>query len=110
MVVLLVFSEERRITPEDHLNTLHALVVLVADTHVVRAALRAAQDHRDELSRQRHQLRTAVTAGQKELKEAKASAEGARDSKKGPKGAEQNADKLASTGTVSGTPQVKAGD
>lgn len=64
-----VCSEDQRITPEDYLNTLHALVVLAADTHAVRAALRAAHDSRDELSRQRHQLRMAITAGQKELKE-----------------------------------------
>ena len=80
------------LTPEDHLNALHALVVLAADTHAVRAALRAAHDSRDELSRQRHQLRMAITAGQKEVKEG-AKAGGQIGSAGGQKGGKKGAEK-----------------
>ena len=85
-------SAKEQITADDYLNALHALVVLAVDTHAVRAALRAAHDSRDELSRQRHQLRMAITAGQKELKEgAKAAAE--TDTTEGQKGAKKGAEK-----------------
>lgn len=99
-----VCSEDQRITPEDYLNTLHALVVLAADTHAVRAALRAEHDNRDELSRQRHQLRMAITAGQKELKEGSKSTGGQNGAKNGKKG---EAERRMPTRGKTGDPKSK---
>lgn len=92
-------------TPEDYLNTLHALVVLAADTHAVHAALRAEHDHRDELSRQRHQLRMAITAGQKELKEGSKTAD-QKGAKNGQKGSSSKGDRMPTRGHTE-DPKVK---